>query len=130
MSWGTVTIIEVIWTAVAGIGLAVSIWALNDAVATLRYLEARSINGARHLTARANTRNEVIRTLIHGMYLILGIIALAAPPANPAHPISATSVIIGVGLITTVTLLITKTIWSRHDRQRVIELLSKSEDRS
>jgi hypothetical protein len=73
--------VDALWTAVAFIGVAVSIWAYTDTRASLR--AARAGNGERIVLARTLVRSALASFLLHAFFLLLGALAFLAPPTRP-----------------------------------------------
>lgn len=115
---------ELAFTIPAIVGLLVCWWMFNAAVADLHYLYARGLNGAREIVAKASRRNELLRTAIQLIFLIIGIAAITDVPQPYL------GLIVSGGIITAELLLVTKSILDRRDRGRVIEVLSRKDGES
>lgn len=126
----TIAPTEALWTLGALVGALINLWAYHDASVDLIALRVRGLNGAREIVARANVRNELLRTCIQLVFLLIGVIAMGEPPANPATPVTALGVVITGGLIAAEIVLVTKALLDRRDRRRVIALLSRATEAS
>ena len=85
MSWGTVDLIEVIWTLAAVPGWAS--WALNlrSAYRSLRAVRGAGIVDGRRMVARYTVRKSWIMMNLSGVFILIGVISMLRP-ANPAVP--------------------------------------------
>lgn len=129
MNTGNANLLEIFWTCTGLVGFVIQCWALNDAVATLRWLEARSLNGARHRVAFGNARDETIRTVIQLIFVCIGLVAMATKPANTQHPVTSLSFVVTSGIIATQILLVLKAIFNRRDTLWLIDYLNRKQER-
>ena len=129
MTYGNASLLEVAWTITGIIGLVIQIWALSDAIATLHWLEARQMNGARHRVAYGNARDETLRTLIQLIFVCIGLVAMATRPANAHNPVTALSWVVTSGIIATQILLVLKAIFNRRDTLWLIDYLNRKLER-
>jgi len=135
---GNATILEMIWFATGVIGFSVNVWALNDSLADLRWQQAvphregpdrrqRSNDVewrnrmVRERIAWGSARDETLRSLIQLLFILIAVVAMATPPANPL------SAIITIGLLTTQGLLAAKAVLNRRDRLWIIGTLTRRE---
>jgi uncharacterized membrane protein HdeD (DUF308 family) len=124
MIWGTMTGPELAWTIVAAVGFGTSVLALFDALRSLHYLEAQMVyDRAREIVARGNVASEVLRLSMHAVSLIIGIIALVSPPANPDRPITTLGLVLSIGLIAIAVLLVMSSWTDRLVRERALDAL-------
>lgn len=124
MSIGNATFLEIFWTCTGLIGFGVQCWALNDAIRNMYWLEARGMNGARHRIAIGNVRDELIRTVIQVIFILIGVVAMATAPVDAQNPVTALSYVISGGIIVTQILLVVKAIANRRDTAWLIAYLS------
>lgn len=128
-TYGSATIPEVCWTFVASIGLIVSIMSIVDAQKNLYYLQAdqRPLSTyeylVREMLAKSHLQNELIRIGMHGVSVVIGVVALDTAPVNPHVPVTLLGYLIGLGLITKATLNVIGSIKDRRVRTRMIALL-------
>jgi hypothetical protein len=93
-SQSLVDVIEWIWTLVAALGVAVSLWSLVDG-----YLDRRALRGngeAATMIVRMNLRGAEASLLLHAFFLALGMLALATvnPPISVNYVIFASCYIV------------------------------------
>ena len=113
---GTVSLIELLWTATA-IGALIIGWRnYSEAREDLEAL-GETRNGAWRI-ARGNIRRERVRAIVNGSYLAFGILA-GTIPANP-NPTAAT-VVISIGLTATCALLALNSYYDRRDRLYLLQ---------
>lgn len=112
---------ELAFTIPAIIGLLVCWWMFNAAQADLRELYRRKLNGAREVVGKASRRNELLRTAIQLIFLIIGVAAIVDVPQPYL------TVLVSVGIIIAELLLVTKSVLDRRDRGRVITILSEKD---
>ena len=96
---GTVSVLEIVWTTLAVIGIIVCGRGWGIQGRNKNKLKKSKLNGVRMIAATESVRQERMATLQQVAFLIVGIVAMYNPPntasANPAW----TSIIIGVCLI-------------------------------
>lgn len=119
--------LEVGWALMALVGFLVNAWAINDAVADLRYLEARGLNGARERVARGNARDETLRAVIQAIFLVIAVVALTTAPTDPDRPITPLGVVLTGGIIGVEIILIAKAFLGRRDRRWIVAYLNRQE---
>ena len=83
MSWGTVDLVELIWTLAAVPGWIS--WALNlrSAYRSLRAVRGAGIVDGRRTVARYTVRQAWIMMQLSGVFILIGAVAMVRP-ANPA----------------------------------------------
>jgi hypothetical protein len=124
----SVALYEVLFTVPAAVGFLVCWWAFNDSVADLHYLQARGLNGAREVVARASCRNEAVRAFIQCMFLLLGLYLMTVEPANAEQPRTAQGLAVSLVIITAEVLMVVKSVMDRRDRHAVIRILAARKD--
>lgn len=143
MNVGNASILEIVWAVSGLIGLSVNVWALNDAIADLRWQEAAPVPEApdrrfgihdqlirerlvRERIARAGARDESIRCLIQLIFLLVGVVALSVPPVDRQGGTDAPlSFVVVAGFMAAQGLLVTKSILARRDRHWVIGTMTR-----
>lgn len=105
--------IELIWTALALVGLAVSAENGWEALRDLRAL-GNPTNG-RRILAYGHVRREAIRIMVFGLYLVIGIMA-GLTPARPGAQLSVVAAI----LVFTSLALILNSLLDRRDRRDLL----------
>jgi hypothetical protein len=118
---GHFSTVELLWSAAAIVGLF---------VAQLNYRETKrdlaalgKIRNGRWRIARGNIRRERVRAIVFTMYLTFGVLA-GFSPMNPSA--STASVVISVGLVTTLALLALNSYYDRRDRLYLLHFRSDS----
>ena len=141
MSIGNANVLEVCWTITGCVGLFVNLWALNDALADMRYQEAAPApprdapnrdalireRQARERVARGATRDETLRSLIQLVIVMIGIVAMATAPVNPGRAVSPLSWVYAGGFLSVQGLLVIKAVMARRDRHWIIDTLTHRE---
>lgn len=116
----SVAITEVIWTLIGLVGLYVTARNFRSAKRSLTAYKLSGYNGAGLMLANAHIRRETMRILIEGSVTGIGIAAMFAPPANPAQPITATGVIVTMGLFIINAATTLDSILDRRIRNRLL----------
>jgi hypothetical protein len=130
---GSVTMPELAWSIVASMGLIVSLLSIIDAQRNLFYLHAAPRDGSvydaavRETLAKSHLHNELYRIGMHGVSVVIGIVAMDTAPANAATPVTPLGYVIALGLITKAALNVAASIKDRHVRSRMIDLLVEQE---
>lgn len=109
-----VSLLELVWIALAGFGLWIALLNGYEALQDFHALGGRT-NGRRTI-AVGNLRREIVRSLIHLSYLLIGVIA-AAIPSTPTEdfPTIAVVLILAAGGMTLNSYL------DRRDRMYLLE---------
>ena len=102
--------IELIWTALALLGVAVSVENGWEALRDLRALDSPT-NG-RRILAYGHVRREAIRIMVFGLYALIGIMA-GLTPSRPGAQLSFVALI----LVFTSLALIVNSLLDRRDRR-------------
>jgi hypothetical protein len=124
MNWGNAAITEIGWTAVGLVGVLVLLWALSDAIADLRLLLAKHLNGAREMIARGSIENEMFGIAIQLIFVCIGLGAMGIPPSNQNNPVPPYSYVLAGGLIAAEALLVIKALRARVRRSRQIAAIT------
>lgn len=110
--------IELLWTGVALIGFGVSVKATIDAIGDLWYLVRSGRNGARAIVAWANLRAEVVRSFQQGVFVGVGIFAIATPERpDGLHEYPTT---VAAGFIVMAVVLVLHSLSDQRDRRRLL----------
>lgn len=80
------------WTAVAVIGVGVSIWATVDSLLDRRVQRQTRVNSALWVVVTVNLRSAQASLLLHAFFLFLGIRAFLVPPVTNAAGFAFASV--------------------------------------
>lgn len=120
-SWGTVSLIEIIWTAQAVSGLITALWGLitaqQDLTAVERHRAPNTVaQQKRELVARYSRRREGVSTYAQVALVISGVRAMWLPP-NPSST-QAGALIIGLVFFTLAAALTGCSLLERLDRRR------------
>jgi len=83
-----VYLVDTVWTAIAAIGLGVSVWTLIDGYFDRRALRAPDVvpSRPRDVIVTINLRTAKASLLLHGFFLLLGGLALSRPSAVVVTP--------------------------------------------
>lgn len=136
MSIGTATLLEMFWTLTGLVGLLINLWALDDAIADLRWQDALPVpqhdaelraSRARVRIARGNVRDEALRAAIQLVFMLVGIVAMASAPVDPVRPAPPLQWIVTGAIVAAQVMLVTKSIEARRDRQWIIATLTRHE---
>ncbi len=125
-SWGTVTLVEALWTLAGVLMVAVSLWALPRVVGD--YTLTRRVPGhyslARTLLARGHVRREALR-LVQGIIVVtIGAYAtLATPPQPGPSYISPVGIVLTAGLILLAAITAVQSILDRRQRDQAERLI-------
>lgn len=121
LEWGTASLLEIIWTAVALVGIGIAGLARHDASSDFSSLKKRGLaEGIRAITAQTNVRNETIRFVLLAIFAVVGTSAMAIP--NDPDVYSFPRVMIAVGLLFGEALIVYATIKDRIARVKIINL--------
>lgn len=121
--------IVVLWTLIAAGSVAASVYALADAVRSLRMLRGSvlgedPIDRAARVTASANLRRELLRLVFDAVFLAVGIVAVVAPP--PQAPPSATANALRVAFVGAYAVLFAQKVLDVVDGRRVMAILAEA----
>lgn len=121
--YGAIADIEVVWTAIAAVGLIFSIYNWRDAEADYKALGVLA-NGRRAI-AVLSIKMEITRTIIQGLFLAIGISAMFVPDApdqlhRPTN-VLILSVLFRWGLVISAILIMYQSIANYHVRKKLIE---------
>lgn len=123
----TVTWLELGWTLAALVGLVFAVWMLRDARDDRRYLRASGLNGSRLLVANGAIRWEWIRAIKMGLFLVVGLGALAR--VNPPQALSPATLLYSALALYVPLSNVWGSVRDRRDRGRLLENLER-EDRA
>lgn len=134
MSIGPATWLEIFWTFTGLLGLAVCIWAHYDAIGDLRWTEVRPRSEseedwvrdqiAAEIIARGNVRDEALRVLIFLCFIGIGVLVMAHTPAREGSGVTLRGIIFAILMMAAQIFLVSKAIFNRYDRKRLIALYS------
>jgi len=93
-SWGSATLLELVWTLAGLASFVVSFMNLADAHADLLAARASGKNGVLRAVAWMEVREEGLRVAKSALIALAGAAAMLTPPANPARPITPLAVIV------------------------------------
>lgn len=80
-----VELVEIIWLVVAVVGLGVSSLGLRSALVSLRVTNRATDEGI-WMVARSAWDRERIRASVHGLFLVVGVLAAFRPPSSSSGP--------------------------------------------
>ena len=127
--WGSATILEIAWTAIGAMTLAIVAWNYAGAKANLRTpidLNDEYEVEAASVIRRGYIRREAVRFFIAVVILSIGITgdyqpSLRRPSVTNLTGLVLTAGLFAIGLVTSV-----QSFFDGHDRKEVRDLLSKS----
>jgi hypothetical protein len=91
--YGTVSDIEILWTAIAAIGLFFALFSGSASLQDYKFLKDNHIFNGRRPLAKLGIFNELGRAYVQVIFLLLGIYS-ALQPEPPAQSLSSTQTII------------------------------------
>lgn len=99
MNWGTVDLLELIWTVAALPGLVVWVVNLHSARQSLYAVRQAGLRDARAAVARYAVRKSWVMIHLAAVFALIGVISMARPP-NPEVPAwDALRVLLTLGLL-------------------------------
>lgn len=123
---GTVSVVEILWTAMSIAGIIVCGRGWGMASKVKRRLVESGLNGVRMLAANESIRQERMATLQQVAFLLTGIVAMSNPP-NPSSPNWWAPLIIGLALIFAAAAGIYKAV-KRQSLQAKLEEIIRTQD--
>jgi uncharacterized integral membrane protein len=119
--------IELLWTAIAVVGLGFSAWNIREAWCDLRALKRMGVNSAREILAHNHLTGEIIRGIILAIFAVIGVLAMTLPEVPDQLHQPTRYVIFGAvfrwGLILASALLVTKSILEWLERRQLSVIL-------
>lgn len=118
----TIGLLELLWTAIFVIALGFNLWGLEDAHHDLRALREAGARNGRLLVALQNRRNEACRVYTSGVFLTVGILAMATqPPIVPE--LAAFALTSQVLFLTVAFVLVFQSALDHRDRGRKLRAI-------
>ena len=118
-AYGSVSDIEIVWTAVALIGGAFSIYNVRDAIKDVRALPTNVQNG-RRIVAWASLRVEMARLTIQTIFAVIGFLAMLVPEVPDSTELPTAQAVAGaafrMGLLLSGALLAYQSMENRRMR--------------
>jgi hypothetical protein len=89
------------WLSLMAIGLTLTLWLLNDALADRRALLLAGVTNGRKIIAASDVRSAIVRVAMFVFFVIAGVVALlrAANIMNANGLITQITLLIGAGLL-------------------------------
>lgn len=115
----TINLAEAIWTAIAAVGLLLSVWGFVDAIHDLRAIDRLGVNGAMRALARQQARAESRNVAIMVIFVVIGVVAALTPPPS-SQTTTALSIIIGAGLLLVEGSIVAGSLDDRLTRRRLL----------
>jgi hypothetical protein len=127
LAWGSVSIVEILWTLMGIFGMYFSWRNMQDArlyVIAIEKLDGNNLARANEMRiiAFGHYRNEILRLCKFSVVISVGVAAMIAKPADPAAPISPLSLIITIGLFALVGLMSAASALDRRQRDLLMHL--------
>lgn len=110
--------VEVVWTALALVGLGASLLGFLDAWIDGHRLKGVKISQRARIVARMNLRNEAIRLFVLTAFVMIGIAAMAIP--NNPDAFEGSRLLVAAGFITVSVLIVFGTYADRRDRRLLL----------
>jgi hypothetical protein len=119
---GNASLVEMIWTVIGIGGIYYNIYNLRDALAytkALRKMNGKTLAAVRRMRviAYGDFRNEVFRTAISSIFIVVGIAAMISPPPSASSRVTATSVAITLGFFGIEMLMVIASALDRQQRR-------------
>ena len=121
---GNATVLEIAWTILALVGMAVCSWACLDALGDWR--AARTAIGAPtrrinyqmiQFVALGAVRREATRVVIQALFVAIGVTSMIRPaPIVDAHPLA---IVAPIAFVVAATLIVSSSILDRAERVRL-----------
>lgn len=95
----TTRIIAIIWTLFAATGMN---WAVRNVVLALgdaKEQQEHGLNGAREVITKGNLRRETARVVVHGLFIIVGVLVIMEVRGNWLTWFSRAAFLIAAGLL-------------------------------
>lgn len=129
-SWGTVSLIEALWTLSGVLMLAVSGWAFPKVLGD--YVVTRRVPGhysdARELLARGHVRREAIRIAQGVIVLGVGLFAVFTEPVTPGPVVTTPlGLVLTAGLFALALLTAAQSILDRRQRDQAERMIVKAD---
>jgi hypothetical protein len=123
MSWGTISWQELLWTVLVLVALGFNIKGAMVAWADRSALRGTGQNGVRETIATIAIENELVRAVMHLVFVAVGIGAMRLPPnsADPQGHSQIVFVILFVGVAAMNTFFSIKRLGTRKKIERMIE---------
>lgn len=121
----TISWLELIWSAVALLGLSMNLWMLNDTMVDYIHLQLSGLQErSTFLIGRAAIRTEAVKSGVQFLFLTMGIAAMTVPP-NVADTRQITRSVTAAAIILAELLLVGSSILNRRVRQEIFEALGE-----
>lgn len=119
---GRITIVEVAWTLIGLLGIAINILNYRDAMKDLQVLLFLEMNGYMKAIAKAHARTNLLRLTSATAVMFAGIIAMFQGAPNPHKPVSITGLIVTVALFYVVVVNNVNGVLDRRLRHKLMRL--------
>jgi hypothetical protein len=128
--YGSISDIEIVWTLIAGIGLAFSIFNVREAFADRAALKLAGVKNGRKMIADEGLLQELARTVIQAIFLTIGLLAMTYPDPPDVSDRPWNLVLIGIvfrwGLIISASLIMLKSFGAWRLRRRLNDIQAKT----
>ncbi len=108
--------IDIAWTVLAALGLAITLWAMWDAWGDWQLTKAAGLRGPRRIGAFQGFRSEVLRVVMQFIFLLMGLAAIYDSPLASITPL---------GFVLVEASIVTGAILDRHTRARLIAIYER-----
>jgi hypothetical protein len=95
-AYGSVSDIEVMWTLIAAVGLAFSLYNMREATSDAATLRERGIANGRRILATTNVLAESARLAKQTIFLLIGIVAMFLPEVANSADLPTVQMLAGI----------------------------------
>jgi len=131
-AFGNASWLELIWTLIAAFGIVFSIYNSKQSWGDLKSLKQRGIGNGRRIIANLGFKMELVRGIIQGIFIAIGVVAMTfpAPPDFGPQPLHLLLYrhLFTYGLVVSAALLSLKSYWNWSARRQLIEQYSLETD--
>jgi len=123
----TISVTELVWTLASIPGFWYAIRLLRRALGDVSVLRRNQINGIREYSAIITVYTYFLFTFVEFGFIVSGLAAMAAKPANPNAPVTTVSIIITVAFLMINFVLTFGCIVIEKRRNLLIEMIHEEE---
>jgi len=124
-AYGTVSDIELMWVLISVFGFFYSMFNLRESHMDVRALHFAGIKNGRYLVARTSRYQDAVRSMIHAIFLSIGVLAMILPETPPNADLPLINYAIGFairwGLIAAAILLVSQSFVARQTRMKLLK---------
>lgn len=125
----TISLPEMLWTAVTFFGLTYQISTLREALKDVQFLRNAGINSIREFAANTSLLSETLRTFVVFSFVLVGVIAMTLPaPTNGQGQPPTFGYVLTAVFILDAALISLGSMLDKYRRKRLIEMMQELED--